>query len=118
MEIWHSDLSNVFIGISAPNYRLMYPQINAIHNVIQQSLVCTGLIGLIVYVQFFAKTIRQNIRLHTQFQFYLPMVGGLLYLQSTSVLADWILILALFPCIYALRIQNDNKYENRTFNIS
>lgn len=105
MQIWISDISYIICGISAPNYRLLFPNINAIHNIIQQIFVCTGIIGLSVYVIFGVNIIRNSLRANTKFLFYLPLIAAFVYLQSIPVLADWILILPVFPCIYALKIK-------------
>ena len=104
IQIWTSDISYILIGTSAPNYRLLFPNINSIHNLTQQIFVCTGMIGLIVYFLFSLNLLIKSIRKRTKFILYLPLIAAVIYLQSISVLANWILILPLFPCIHALRL--------------
>lgn len=106
MQIWTSDIGYVLFGISAPNYRLLFPEINAIHNITQQIFVCTGIIGLLIYASFGVKFLKQALCAHTPFLFYLPIIAAAVYLQSISVLSDWILILPIFPCLYALKMKN------------
>lgn len=107
MEIWKSKFEYIVLGISAPNYRLLFPQINAIHNITQQAFVCTGLVGFIVYISFFVGVIRKALKQHTRFICFIPLIAALAYLQSISVLANWILILPVFPCVYALKIKKE-----------
>lgn len=105
IEIWSSKIEYILGGISAPNYRLLYPQINAIHNIIQQAFVCSGIMGFLVYFSFFVTVVRKAMNQHIRFICFLPLITALVYLQSISVLANWILILPVFPCIYALKIK-------------
>lgn len=108
IQIWTSDISYVLLGISAPNYRLLFPDVNSIHNIIQQIFVCTGIVGLMVYLVFYFKLLLKSIRKRTKFILYLPIIAASLYLQSISVLANWILFLPLFPCIHALRLNMES----------
>lgn len=108
MDIWASSLDYIILGISSPNYRLLFPQINAIHNFTQQVFVCTGLLGFLVYLMFFFKIIVCGFREHVGLIHFLPLISALMYLQSISVLSDWLLVLPIFPCIYVLRIKSIN----------
>ena len=106
ITIWSSKLEYIILGISSPNYRSIFPDINSMHNFTQQIFVCTGVVGFVVYFAFMLKVIIYGIKKRMSLRVFLPIIGGFVFLQSISVLANWILILPIFPCIYALRLKN------------
>ena len=97
------------IGIGAVGYNDVANRSNAMHNASQQIFVCTGIVGLIIFIIIpiiFYRQFIQNKHIYTLYFF--PIAAAFLFVQTIQFLNPFFLMLPFIVCAMTIKMGAQN----------
>ena len=100
-----------FMGTGTVSYKEIIPIHNSMHNGIQQIFVCTGIIGLLIFVYSGVSFYKQFIK-HRKIKFiyFLPFIAAFIFLQTIQFLNPHFLMLPVCICLMSIKMGATKQY--------
>ena len=84
------------------------------HNMLEQIIVCYGIMGACIYFFIMIKSVMVAKRNKTSFESWIPLIGVLLYTQTSQFVNPSVLMLPYVVAVACIRIKiNNEKVEER-----
>lgn len=97
-------------GTGSVYYLSVCRQMNSIHNMLQQTYVCYGILGLIGVLTMFYNILKKASRYVTVRQQYAPLICYLIFVQTVQFFNPIFCMYPLIICVYCLKV-NQKAYE-------
>jgi hypothetical protein len=114
---WDAFINNpryLFLGSGVTQYLTVIGIKESMHNMLEQIIVCYGIVGACIYFFIMIKSVMVAKRNKTSFESWIPLIGVLLYTQTSQFVNPSVLMLPYVVAVACIRIKiNNEKVEER-----
>lgn len=114
---WDAFINNpryLFLGSGVTQYLTVIGIKESMHNMLEQIIVCYGIMGACIYFFIMIKSVMVAKRNKTSFESWIPLIGVLLYTQTSQFVNPSVLMLPYVVAVACIRIKiNNEKVEER-----
>ena len=111
---WSKNIRAIFIGTGVTQYKGVLNYDPSIHNMLQQILICYGVIGFIAFMYVIVTPLIKEMKNKPKLVYYLPWLAAFLFVQAIQFVNPYYLMFNYLIGVFTLRYGSSLKKEQLT----